>query len=294
MDADRLALFEANRPRLLGLAYRMLGEATEAEDVLQDAYLRWAAAADLDVPEAWLTRVVTNLCLNRLTSARAKREVYVGPWLPEPVATGSGALGPLDIVEQRDTVSFGLLVLLERLTPPERAVFILREAFGHSHREIADILSIDEAHSRQLHHRARERVGEPRKRFDASDGQRERIVRGLLTAVADGDLDGLERLLADDAEAWTDGAGRGAARRPVFGRNRVARYLLGLSTRPEVVGTVPVMVEINGEPGVAHYDGDTLIGVSVLELADERLRAVRLVINPDKLAFVAAQLARSR
>jgi RNA polymerase sigma factor (sigma-70 family) len=291
VDADQVEWFEANRPRLFSLAYRMLGEAAAAEDVVQDAYLRWAASTDVAVPAAWLTRVVTNLCLNRLTSARAKRETYIGPWLPEPVATARGTLGPLETVEQRDTVSFGMLILLERLTPPERAVFILREAFHHTHREIAEALSIDEAYSRQLHRRARERVGTPRKRFDASVSHRDRIVERLRIAVDEGDLAGLERLLARDVEAWTDGGGTGAARRPVYGRNNVARYVLGLSNRPELAATVSTVVEINGEIGVVHRDGDTLLGVTVLESDGEHIQAIRLVINPAKLDFVGRQLA---
>jgi RNA polymerase sigma factor (sigma-70 family) len=181
-------MFEASRQRLFGLAYRLLGEATEAEDVVQDAYLRWMNSHDVAVPEAWLTTVVTNLCLNRLTSARARRESYVGPWLPQPVVTADGALGPLETVELRDSVSLGVLVLLERLTPAERAVFVLREAFGHSHREIAAILAMEEAHSRQLYRRARDHVGNPRKRFDADQRDRDRILQSLLAASADGDV----------------------------------------------------------------------------------------------------------
>jgi RNA polymerase sigma-70 factor (ECF subfamily) len=293
VDSDRVEVFEANRRRLFGLAYRMLGEASEAEDVVQDAYLRWATSVDVAIPEAWLTKVVTNLCLNRLTAARARRETYIGPWLPEPVVTTSGELGPLDTIEQRDSISFGVLVMLERLTPPERAVFILREAFGHSHREIADILAIDEAHSRQLHRRARQHMGTTRPRFDADRHHRDRIVQSLFTAVAEGNVAQLERVLADEVEAWADGGGRAAARRPVIGRDKVARYIVGLSQRPETANARPVFTEINGEPAAAYYDGDTLIGVSVLEIAGDRVAAIRLTVNPDKLAFVARQLGRS-
>ncbi|HEX5996147.1 MAG TPA: sigma factor-like helix-turn-helix DNA-binding protein, partial [Jiangellales bacterium] len=221
---------------------------------------------------------------------RARRETYIGPWLPEPVATTQGELGPLDTVEQRDSVSFGVLIMLERLTPPERAVFILREAFGHSHREIADILSIDEPHSRQLHRRARQHVSMSRSRFNANRQHRDRIVQSLFTAVANGNVAQLERVLADDVEAWADGGGRQAARRPVVGRNRVARYVVGLSKRPEAVHARAVFTEINGEPAAAYYDGDTLIGVSVLEIAGDRVAAIRLIVNPDKLAFLGRQL----
>src|SRR5690242_1638883 len=149
MGDGRIAEFEAERPWLLGIAYRMLGEVQEAEDTVQDAYLRWTAAdrTDVDSPRAWLTKAVTNLCLNRLDSARARRETYVGPWLPEPVLAGP-VLGPLETVEQRDTVSVAMLTLMERLTPAERAVFVLREAFGYPHHEIAGMLDVTDAASR--------------------------------------------------------------------------------------------------------------------------------------------------
>ncbi|MFF7654962.1 sigma-70 family RNA polymerase sigma factor [Streptomyces sp. NPDC007983] len=173
MTAEAAAEFESQRSRLFSLAYRMLGSASEAEDVVQETYLRWSAAepSAVRVPAAWLTKVMTNLCINQLTSARAQRELYVGPRLPEPVFTHAVAgqpdrLGPLESAEQRESVSLALLTLLERLTPAERAVFVLREAFGHSHREIAEAVGVEEAHSRQLHRRARERLGHPRRHFD--------------------------------------------------------------------------------------------------------------------------------
>ncbi|NIH81457.1 RNA polymerase sigma factor SigJ [Amycolatopsis viridis] len=284
---DPLTRFEANRPRLLGLAYRLLGEATEAEDVVQEAYLRWDAASGVEVPEAWLTKVVTNLCLNRLTSARARREVYPGPWLPEPVFTDRG---PLEIAEQRDSLSLGLLVLLERLTPPERAAFVLREAFGHSHREIGEVLDLDEAHVRQLYRRARQRVTEGRARFTATAEQRRALVEQFLAAIVAGDVAGLERLLAEDVVAWADGGGKvGTARRPVTGRNRVARYFAGLARDPRAAGAEFALRWINGEPGLAVYLGGTLFAVLVPEPGADGLAAVRTIANPDKLAFAAAQ-----
>jgi RNA polymerase sigma factor (sigma-70 family) len=289
-DADRLEQFEANRRRLFGLAYRLLGDATEAEDVVQDAYLRWTSSNDVAVPEAWLTTVVTNLCLKRLTSARARRESYVGPWIPEPVVTDSDALGPLDTAELRESISLGVLVLLERLTPPQRAVFVLREAFGHSHREIADILAIDEAHSRQLSRRARERMGEPRKRFEADLRQRNQIVQRFLAASAEGDLAGLERLLADDVVVWADGGGAAAARRPVIGRDKVLRYLAGLGQRPEVAQATMRAVEVNGVLAAAFHDRAGLIAIVVPEVVGDEVTTIRLVVNPDKLAFAARQL----
>jgi RNA polymerase sigma-70 factor (ECF subfamily) len=285
-----VAVFEEQRPRLFGLAYRLLGSAAEAEDMVQETFLRWNQAGPVDVPAAWLTTVLTHLCLNQLASARRQRESYVGPWLPEPVLTGDGALGPLESVEQRESVSLGLLVLLERLTPTERAVFVLREAFGHSHAEIGEIVGIDEAYSRQLHRRAKAHVGEARKRFDADREQHRHIVERFLAATMHGDVAGLEELLAADVVAWADGGGSTVARRPVLGRQRVLRYLRGLSGRPEAAAVTAAIAEINGELAVLLRYGGDLRAVMAVEISDGRISAVRTMVNPAKLAFAAAQL----
>lgn len=291
MAGSDVEVFEGQRSRLMGLAYRMLGSAAEAEDVLQDAYLRWSRAGHVDVPAAWLTTVVTNLCLNRLSLARVRRESYVGPWLPEPVLTDDGALGPLETVEQRESVSMGVLVLLERLPPAERAVFILREAFGHPHREIAEILGVGEAHSRQLHRRARAHVGEARRRREVDDAEHRRIVETFFGAAMNGDVAALERLLAEEVVAVADGAGEvTAARRPIPGRARVLRYLAGFSTRPEVARVTSRVAEVNGEPAVVFWIGDALAGVVTVQVEDGRITEVRTVVAPRKLAFVAARL----
>jgi RNA polymerase sigma-70 factor (TIGR02957 family) len=286
--------FERQRPRLFGLAYRLLGSAEEAEDTVQDAFLRWSAAerAAIDSPPAWLAKVVTNLCLNRLTSARARREAYVGPWLPEPVLTDGGALGPMDTAEQREQVSLGLLVLMERLTPTERAVFVLREAFGYSHREIAGIVELSEANCRQLHARARRHLARPTTRPVDRAGWRTLVDR-FLRAAADGDLPALEELLAEDVTSWADGGGRiTAARKPVHGRSKVAYYLsttagAGLSR----FGVTVSYAEVNGAPSVLGWLADALIGVLVLDVADERIAAMHILANPDKLEFLAGQLS---
>ncbi|MFG2980902.1 RNA polymerase sigma factor SigJ [Streptomyces sp. NPDC048258] len=297
--AESAAEFEAHRPRLFSLAYRMLGSASEAEDVVQDTYLRWNAAepGSVLVPVAWLTKVMTNLCVNRLTSARARRETYVGPWLPEPVLTHAGAgaaepLGPLESVVQRESVSLALLTLMERLTPAERAVFVLREAFGHSHREVAEAVGIEEANSRQLHRRARERLGHPRRRFDVDDGQRAKIVERFFAAALGGDVAGLERLLADEVVAWSDGGGQvSAARRPVTGRAKVLRFLLGLGARPEAALLSIESGEANGEPAALLLADGALVGVVVPEVREGLVVGVRTVLNPGKLAFAAGQIA---
>ncbi|MFE9635438.1 RNA polymerase sigma factor SigJ [Streptomyces sp. NPDC006463] len=294
---ESAAEFEAHRSRLFSLAYRLLGSASEAEDVVQDTYLRWNGAepGSVLVPAAWLTKVMTNLCLNRLASARARRETYVGPWLPEPVLTHAGAaepLGPLESAVQRESVSLALLSLMERLTPAERAVFVLREAFGHSHREVAEAVGIEEAHSRQLHRRARERLGQPGRRFDVDAGQRAKIVERFFAAALGGDVAGLEQLLADDVVAWSDGGGQvSAARRPVTGRAKVLRYLLGMGARPEAALLTFEFGEANGDPAALILADGALAGVVVPEVREGLVVGVRTVLTPGKLAFAAGQLA---
>jgi RNA polymerase sigma-70 factor (TIGR02957 family) len=288
---SELDLFEASRPRLFGLAYRLLGEAAEAEDVVQDAYLRWARRdSEVLAPAAWLVKAVTNLCLTRLSSARARRERYVGPWLPEPVLTDGGVLGPLETVEQRESVSLGMLVLLERLTPPERAVFVLRTAFEYGHGRIAEVLDIEEAHSRQLYRRARQHLDSHRARFEVDDRRQRELVRRFLTAALDGDLAGLERLLAEDVVAWADGGGAvSAARRPVRGRTNVARYLLGLARHPKAAGIEVSEAEVNAAPAlVVHLRGE-LVAILAPRILGERVTALHTMANPAKLAFAAAQ-----
>jgi RNA polymerase sigma factor (sigma-70 family) len=287
---EKLDQFEAERGRLFGLAYRMLGEASEAEDVVQDAYLRWQRSGSVDVPAAWLTTVVTNLCLDRLTSARSRRELYVGPWLPEPVFTDTGELGPLESVEQRDSVSFAVLMLLERLTPPERATFVLHTAFGYSHREIARILELEDAHVRQLYRRAREHVGDPRRRFTANPEHRRKIVERFLAATLDGDVADLERLLADDVVSWADGGGEApAARRQLIGRDEVIRVLAALGRHQWAAHMAFAIHVVNGEPGIVMHEGGVLRAILAPEVVAERVVAVRAFVNPDKLSFAARQ-----
>jgi RNA polymerase sigma-70 factor (ECF subfamily) len=294
VDLDGLsAEFEAQRSRLFGLAYRLLGSAAEAEDVVQDAFLRWHKADRryIGSPPAWLTKVVSNLSLTVLDSARVRRERYVGPWLPEPVLTGDGSLDPLETAERRESVSLALLVLLERLTPVERGVFVLREAFGYSHGEIADVFDLSEANCRQILHRAVLRLGERRARFAPSPVQRQQITAGFLAAALAGDLPGLERLLAAEATAWTDGGGRvSAARRPVRGRDRVARYLTGIR-RWAIQDVEYLVTDVNGEPAVIGRAGDRVVGVMVVEITGDRVSGLRNVVNPDKLIFLSRQVS---
>ncbi|TLG12107.1 sigma-70 family RNA polymerase sigma factor [Nocardia cyriacigeorgica] len=287
-DTRRASVFEEQRPRLFGLAYRLLGSATDAQDIVQSAYLSWHDADWVETPGAWLSKVVTNLCLNQLTSGRARRETYPGPWLPEPVLTETGVLGPLETVEQRESVSMAFLLLLERLTPTERAVFVLRAAFDHSHAEIAGILDIDVAHSRQLYHRARAHLADRRKRFPADDSRHRRMVTEFLAAATSGNATSLHRLLADDVVAWIDGGGATAARRPILGRDRVLRYLIGMTHRPETSRITLDTAMVNGELSILAFDGDRLAAVITVELTGSRIVAVRMIVAEPKLAFAAA------
>ena len=287
--------FEAQRPRLFWLAYRLLGSASEAEDAVQDAYLRLHGAdpAVIESLPAWLTKAVTNLCLNRLTSARARREVYPGPWLPEPVLTDDRTLGPQETAEQRESVSIALLSLMERLNPTERATFVLREAFAYSHSEIAEILEMSEANARQLYRRAGQRLGEPRQRFRPDLAQWRRLVDRFFTAASAGDVAGLVEILTADVTSTADGGGKvAAARRPVSGRERTANYLARALSRnlPQLRLRLDV-AEVNGEPALLAFDGDTLSGVLCFEITGDRIAALRILANPDKLRFLAAQLS---
>jgi RNA polymerase sigma-70 factor (TIGR02957 family) len=293
--SDVAEAFEAQRPRLFWLAYRLLGSASEAEDAVQDAYLRLHAAdsALIESLPAWLTKVVTNLCLNRLTSARARREVYPGPWLPEPVLTDDRTLGPQETAEQRESVSIALLSVMEQLSPTERAAFVLREAFAYSHFEIAEILEMSEANARQLYRRARQRLGEPRQRFQPDRAQWRRLVDRFFTAASAGDVAGLVEILTDDVISTADGGGKvAAARRPISGRERTANYLARVLSRnlPQLRLRLDV-VGVNGEPALLAFDGDTLSGVLFFEITGDRIAALRILANPDKIRFLAEQLS---
>lgn len=288
-------VYESERRRLFGLAYRLLGSAAEAEDAVQDAFVRWQTAdqASIERPAAWLTRVVTNGCLTRLTSARARRETYVGEWLPEPVATTGGALGPDDTVEQRESVSMALLTLLEKLSPTERAVYVLRDAFSYGYPEIAGILDLSEANCRQLHRRAGQRLADDRTRFAPSTDEWRQLVERFLAAASNGDLAELEELFTADVTVWTDGGGKKpAGRRPVVGKTKVTRLFRG-GFHKYLAGVQLRIHEVNGEPAVVGFVGPELFGVMTIEITDGRVSGVRSVVNPEKLGFLRRQLSQT-
>ncbi|ACQ81769.1 RNA polymerase, sigma-24 subunit, ECF subfamily [Beutenbergia cavernae DSM 12333] len=299
---EDVAVFEASRDRLEAIAYRLLGSAVEAEDAVQETFLRWERADrnQVRVPEAWLTRVLTNLCLTQLTSARARREVYVGEWLPEPVLDGDPMLGPADTAEQRDSVSTAVLMLLERLTPPERAVYVLREAFAYPHAEIAELLGISEAASQQLLHRAKQRVATGRSRVQVDSATAREVVEEFLLAAMSGQTEPLVRLLTDDAMGVGDGGGRVPARgTPFVGAVTVARFLRGLfrpadSKRAFFDGRLDLYASTaNGSPAVVAVAGGRLIGVMSLEVTDTGIASVLSQVNPDKLGRFARAWAES-
>ncbi|PRY57428.1 RNA polymerase sigma-70 factor [Glycomyces artemisiae] len=293
-DVDR---FEAARPRLAAIAYRMLGSAAEAEDAVQEAFLRWQSAdvERIEVPEAWLTKVLTNLCLNQLTSARARRETYVGEWLPEPVLGGDPMLGPADTAEQRESVSYAVLTLMERLSPNERAVYVLREAFDYPHKEIAEILDITEAGSQQIFHRAKKHVADGRARVEIDQAAARRIVEEFLAAATGGSVAPLLELLTDDSIAIGDGGGKVPARAKAFeGATAVAKFLWGMfrpaAAKRDMIGGAADLYAwpVNGEPGLVAVVGGQVVGIMAVEIAEGGVAACRTQVNPDKLERATA------
>ncbi len=279
---DEAHAFEAHRTALSGIAYRMLGSAADAEDVVQEAWLRWQTTPHEEVrsARAYLSKVVTRLCLDRLKSANARREVYVGPWLPEPVRTATED-EPLAIAE---SISLAFLVLLESLGPVERAVYLLHEVFDYGHAEVAEIVGRDEVACRQILHRARKALAARRPRFAPSKEAHHRMLGAFAAACASGNSAALEGMLAEDITSWGDGGGKAhAARKPVRGPQKVARAWAGIY-RTAPPGTAVAVEEINGWPSlVVRVDG-RLAAVVSLETDGERIYAIRSVANPDKLA----------
>ena len=280
--------FEWHRSLLFSIAYRMLGSVMEAEDVVQEAFLRWrgASGGEIHAPKSYLSTVVTRLSIDRLRSAKARREEYVGPWLPEPIATeeGSDVAGAVALDE---TLSMAFLVLLESLTPVERAVFLLREVFDHDYAEIASLVGKSEDNCRQISRRARQSVAARRPHFESSPEQEERLMNSFLEACMSGDMESLLALLSEDATLWSDGGGKTrAALNPIYGADRVVRFFSGI-LRKAPPGFVVRRASINGRPGfIGYFEDGRPQSVTTFDVAEGSIRGIRLVVNPEKLGTV--------
>jgi RNA polymerase sigma-70 factor (TIGR02957 family) len=277
------------RPLMFSVAYRMLGSVVEAEDVVQEAFLRLhrGSREGVDNIEAYATTVTTRLAIDTLRSARVRRERYVGPWLPEPIVDSADS-DPAHRVELHETVSTAFLVLLEALSPVERAVFVLREVIGYEYAEIAAVVDKSEANCRQIFARAKKRIDDGKPRFDASHEDRDRLAREFLAAISDGDLTGLERLLAKDVVFVGDGGGRvPAIQKPMIGAVSVARFLLGLRRQGDRFGVLLDLVQANGQPALLTRDADgALLGVMTIDVDTDRIVGLYNVLNPDKLGHL--------
>jgi RNA polymerase sigma-70 factor (ECF subfamily) len=295
-EAKSAADYTEYRPLMFSIAYRMTGSISDAEDIVQEAFLRLTRAlregASITAPKAYLATVTTRLAISHLRSARVRREAYVGAWLPEPLVsdeldpvTPAPAPDPAERAEMSDSLSMAFLVLLESLSPTERAVFLLREVFDYDYAEIAEITGKSEPNCRQIFARARHRLDEGKPRFEASREQRDEVARRFFDAVSGGDLGGLLEILAPDVVMVGDGGGKGLARlEPTYGKEQVARFLRGQFRRARKEGAHGVSASVNGQPGAVFYDVEgRVVGVLALDIADGLIQAVRTVVNPDKL-----------
>jgi RNA polymerase sigma-70 factor (ECF subfamily) len=282
--ATSTTTFEALRGRLFGLAYRMLGSRGEAEDIVQEAYVRWhqVPQGSVENPEAWLVTSTSRLAIDRLRRLKTEREAYIGPWLPEPIVTP--AL-PDRALELADDLSIAFLTVLERLAPEERAAFLLHDVFDVGYREIASVIQRSEAACRQVVHRARERVRGNRKRFDVAESDKETLLQRFMAAVEARDEQALLSLFAPDATWTADGGGKtGAAPLPIVGANRIARLVIGLREKFWAPDRTLEIASVNGETGLRVRDGGRTTAVMSIVTDGERILSVYAVVNPDKLS----------
>jgi RNA polymerase sigma-70 factor, ECF subfamily len=282
---DRLELFSQHRPLLFGVAYRMLGSSADAEDLLQETFIRWRQAADVEIasPRALLVTILTRLCINHLQSARVRREEYFGQWLPEPLVTAP-TQNPLAAVEIDESLSLAFLLLLERLNPMERAVLLLRKVFDYEYVEIASILDQSEPNCRQILRRAQQHIKESRPRFDASVEQQEELLRKFSEASSQGDLDGLVSLLSKEAVFYSDGGGKAPALpKPIYGAENIARGILEGRRRLVPKNLIRRFAEINGQPGFVTFLDAKPFSVFTLDVSGERISRIYVITNPEKL-----------
>lgn len=284
--------FNHHRPLLFSIAYRMLGTVTDAEDMVQETFLRWHQTASETVRSAktYLTTIVTRLCIDRLRSARVQREQYVGTWLPEPILTQQSS-NSTEIMELADSLSIAFLAVLERLSPIERAVFLLRDVFEYDYDEISEMVGKNPTNCRQILRRAKQHLATERHRFPVSRPQQEQITAQFLDASTKGDLQDLLLLLAKDVTFCSDGGGKVvAALKPIHGAGKVARMLLAIR-RKWLVNVVSRLVEINGQPGIIQYLNGKIHSAITLEIVDGRIQSIYSVRNPEKLERICQRIS---
>jgi RNA polymerase sigma-70 factor, ECF subfamily len=287
-------VFNTDRPLLFSIAYRMLGSASDAEDVMQDAWLRYSNVdgSTIRSPKAFATTIVTRLCLDRLNSLRKTREEYVGPWLPEPVLT-SEVETPDVMLQRSESVTLAFLLLLEKLSPEERAVFLLKDVFEYEHSEIAEMLDMSTENSRQLLHRAKARIADGRPQISGTSESRRRIAERFARAFTSGDDRRLTTLLSSDIGLWSDGGGKAsAARRPLIGREQVLHFLLGLQRTAGAAGLKPdlSLEDVNAEPALIVRIDQRIRSIFVLSIDNDLIVGIRVMRNPDKLERIDNQL----
>jgi RNA polymerase sigma-70 factor, ECF subfamily len=284
--------FETYRTYLFAIAYRMLGSAMDAEDMVQETYLRYQSTPKDSITslKAFLTTIISRLCVDQLHLARRTREQYLGPWLPEPIITADNlqVSSPEERVDREETISMAFLLLLEQLQPVERAVFLLREVFEYDYAEIASFLGKSEVACRQGFSRAKKHLGEHRPRFPASPDTQKQLLTGFLQAIQTGEMTSLMNMLAEEVTMWTDGGGKvkGAATHPITGREAVARFSLAASKRFLPEGSHVELAEVNGQPGLVIRVADRAYRVMTIEAEAQQIRAIRIIANPDKLARI--------
>lgn len=286
---SHLSLFERHRPLLFSIAYRMLGSVADAEDKIQETFLRWQQQSlpDIQSPRALLVTILSRLCIQHLESAHLRREQYVGPWLPEPLCTGE-ADDPLEALQMQESLSIAFLLLLEKLTPVERAAFLLHEVFEYDYHEVAGILARSEENCRQIVSRARQHVNDNRPRFDASPDESKKLLEAFLVASAHGDMQGLLAILSNDVVLYSDGGGKAnAAINPIAGPDHVARFLIGSIKKLVPEGVTTKLNQANGQPSVIYFSpAGKAVCVFTLGIVDHQLRNIYVVTNPDKLTHI--------
>jgi RNA polymerase sigma-70 factor (ECF subfamily) len=281
--------FTQYRAYVFSIAYRMLGSVMDAEDMVQETFLQWRKVdqAEVESPKSYLATIVTRLCIDHLRSARVQRETYVGPWLPEPLVTETGPSAE-GMTALSDSLSTAFLVLLERLTPTERAAFLLREVFAYDYAEVANIINKSEANSRQIVRRARQHIQDRRPRFDPSPSDQTELLQEFMQACTNGDMSGLMALLAEDVVEYSDGGGKVyAALKPIYGAEKVARFLFALTRQAPAESSAEVG-QVNGQPALFLYVAGQLFGVMTMDVVDGRIQNIYSVVNPDKLRHLSS------